>query len=163
MQIYTDGAVKYGHLGWGFVAVHNKRIVYSACGILKGPDALIKQRNVAAELKAVMEAVQWALDQHLKAITIVHDYKGCSHWVSGAWAAKNKYTQAYAMYIQRCKKQMKITFKWIKGHSSNKWNDMADALAKSGAHAAYKQAYKHQNKKNQRLSFRRHQNDYKSK
>lgn len=150
MQIYTDGAVKYGHLGWGFVVVQNKKAIYKSSGILTGPADLIKQRNVAAELKAVIEAVQWALNSGVKAITIVHDYKGCSHWITGRWAAKNKYTQAYAMYIHRCKKQIKISFKWIKGHSNNKWNDMADILAKAGAQTAYK----NHRKTNQFLSRR---------
>ena len=47
------------------------------------------------------------------------------------WKANLDMTKAYKSYIRECRKNMRINFVKVKGHSGDKYNDMADALAKA--------------------------------
>lgn len=138
IEIYTDGAIKQGHIGWGFVARNTKvnKMVYEAFGVVDGEPDLLAQRNVAGETQAVMEAIRWALTMRHKSVNIVSDYKGCIAWADGTWQAKNKYTARYKAYVNHCREKMRIVLLHVKGHSGNVWNDRADMLAKSGARLA---------------------------
>ena len=150
IEIYTDGAVTQGNIGWGFVAIQNSMVVHELFGELKGEPSLLFQRNVAGEMAAVIRALAWAKrkirkgELSVKEVKIVHDYSGCSAWPDGLWKAKNGHTQRYARYVNKCRKEVKISFKLVKGHGKNKslkdntWNDRADVLAKAGAQLAYK-------------------------
>jgi len=133
VELYTDGAVKNGNIGWGFVAVKDEQIIFESCGMLSGPEELLAQRNVAGEMKAVLEAVSWADSCGFTEICILYDYVGCYNWPLEFWSAGNEFTQAYAKFMKGKMKKLTIDWKHVKGHSGNKWNDYADMLAKAGA------------------------------
>lgn len=44
------------------------------------------------------------------------------------WKRKNQYTQAYSDFVDKYKDTV-VDFIHVKGHSGNKYNDMADMLA----------------------------------
>ena len=94
IRIYTDGAVKKNSVGWGFVALGRKRksdiILFENYGEVTGEPGLLKQRNVAGEIEAVMQAINWAYNNYYKSIVIFHDYEGCAAWPLGLWKAKNE-------------------------------------------------------------------------
>ena len=58
-------------------------------------------------------------------------YEGIEKWVIGEWKAKNELAQKYVEAMNGWKKSIRISFLKITAHSNNKYNDMADALAKS--------------------------------
>ena len=60
-------------------------------------------------------------------------------WIKNGWKTGKgdvKYRKEWMEMIERCEKLVasgsKITVSWVKGHSKNEGNDMADALANQG-------------------------------
>lgn len=129
IQIYTDGSFKNNTIAWAFVVVDRDEVIHTANGIIKTPKPdLLKTRNIAGEMKAVMRAVAWAIQQGHKRIHLYHDYTGLAEWVLGNWRAKNYYTQQYVKWMKRA--NIKIHFNHVRGHSGDTYNELADTLAK---------------------------------
>lgn len=95
-----------------------------------GSSDLAEMRNVAGEIKGAEAAMQYCLDNHIASVTIYHDYEGIAKWCSGEWAAKKPGTIAYANFYEKARKSVEIRFVKVKGHSGDKYNDLADHLAK---------------------------------
>ena len=96
----------------------------------KAGDDKWNQWNIVGEIEAAKYAIKLAYDRGLKNICIYHDLKNISLWAAGTWQAKNEYTQSYVRFIEEYSKDLEITFVKVKGHSCNKYNDLADRLAK---------------------------------
>ena len=91
----------------------------------------IALRNVSGEVLGAQKAVEFAINKGYKEVTIAYDYQGIESWALGTWKRNNKVTSQYNSFMQEKMKFIKINFKKIKGHSGNKYNDIADKLAKS--------------------------------
>ncbi|CEQ22460.1 RNAse H family protein [[Clostridium] sordellii] len=88
------------------------------------------QWNIVGEIEASKFAIKLGYEKELNKICIYHDLKNIALWASGSWQAKNEYTQDYVRYVEKYSKNMEITFIKVKGHSCNKYNDIADRLAR---------------------------------
>lgn len=88
-------------------------------------------RNVAGEMLGAMFAVKWALANGYSEIEIRYDYEGIEKWVSGEWRAKNELAVKYAESMRKWQDSIRILFSKVAAHSNNKYNDMADELAKA--------------------------------
>jgi ribonuclease HII/viroplasmin and RNaseH domain-containing protein len=88
------------------------------------------QRNVAGEIMGSKLAIDWCLSNGVKSVEIYHDYEGIGAWADKRWKANNPLTQGYRDYVAEARKSIEIKFVKVKGHSGNKYNDMADKLAK---------------------------------
>ena len=129
--IYIDGsfAVDKGNYSYGLVAVKDGEIIYKDKG--KGFDKeAVSLRNVSGEVLGAKMAVEYAIENGFKEITIAYDYQGVESWALGTWKRNNRITVEYNEFMQSKMKEVKIRFKKIKGHSGNKYNDLADKLAK---------------------------------
>lgn len=91
---------------------------------------LAQMHNVAGEIKGAEAAMRYALEHGLEKIVIYHDYEGIAKWCNGAWKANKEGTKAYKAYYDSVCDKLQIEFVKVKGHSNDKYNDMADALAK---------------------------------
>lgn len=91
---------------------------------------LAEMNNVAGEIKGSEMAIKYCLDNKIKSITIYHDYEGISKWSTGEWQAKKEGTKAYKEFYDDASKTIDIHFVKVKGHSGDKYNEMADQLAK---------------------------------
>ena len=85
----------------------------------------------AGEIKGSEAAMQYAVDHNIPEITIYHDYEGIAKWCTGAWKATKPGTIAYQSFYREITQKVKVHFIKVKGHSNDKYNDMADQLAKS--------------------------------
>jgi len=93
-------------------------------------EELASMRNVAGEIYGAMAAMQYAMDKGIRKIKIYHDYEGIAKWCQGLWKTNKSGTIAYkAFYDEACDK-LDIQFVKVKGHSGDKYNDLADKLAK---------------------------------
>lgn len=92
---------------------------------------LAEMNNVAGELKGAEKAIQFCLDNDIKSLTIHHDYEGISKWCTGEWQAKKPGTKAYKDFYDLASNKVKIQFVKVKSHSGDKYNEIADQLAKS--------------------------------
>ena len=88
-------------------------------------------RNVAGEMLGAMYAVKWAMVNGYQEVELRYDYAGIEKWVQGDWKAKNERAQKYAAAMNEWKKSIRISFLKIAAHTNNKYNDMADELAKA--------------------------------
>lgn len=127
---YVDGSYRSdtGEFSYGMVILQNGE---EHCFCQKMTDKeLAQMHNVAGEIKGSEAAMQYALDHNIPEIVIYHDYEGIAKWCTGAWKANKAGTQAYQAFYQEAIKKIKVHFVKVKGHSNDKYNDMADQLAK---------------------------------
>ncbi len=93
-------------------------------------DDMSDMRNVAGEIQGSMAAMQYCLDNKIKSISIFYDYEGIEKWCNGDWKAKKEGTQKYVEFYKNASQYVDVDFIKVKGHSGDKYNDMADELAK---------------------------------
>lgn len=86
--------------------------------------------NIQGECEACIEAIKFAIDKGCDEIHVYHDYQGISSWAKKEWKAKNDYTKGYVKRFDELHNKIKVEFVKVKGHSKNKWNDVADKLAR---------------------------------
>lgn len=132
IAVYVDGSfmVDKNNYSYGLVVVKDDVVLYEDCGIGFDEEA-ISLRNVSGEVMGAIKAVEYAVQQNYEQITICFDYQGVESWALGTWKRNNRITQGYHEFMRNEMKKIKINFKKIKGHSGDKYNDMADKLAKS--------------------------------
>lgn len=128
---YVDGSYRSdtGEFSYGMVILQDGE-EHTFCQKMTDKE-LALMHNVAGEIKGSEAAMQYAMDHNISEITIYHDYEGIAKWCTGAWKANKSGTQAYQAFYQAAVKKVKIHFVKVKGHSNDKYNDMADQLAKS--------------------------------
>ncbi len=93
-------------------------------------EGLAAMHNVAGEIKGAEAAMQYAVENNIPQIAIYHDYEGIAKWCLGLWKTNKEGTRAYKAFYEEACKKIKIKFVKVTGHSGDKYNDMADKLAK---------------------------------
>lgn len=91
---------------------------------------LASMRNVAGEIKGAEAAMQYALEHGIGKIAIYHDYEGIARWCTGEWKTNKEGTKAYRAFYEEAKSKIAVKFVKVAGHSGNRYNDMADRLAR---------------------------------
>ena len=130
VKIYVDGSYHAvtGEFSYGMVVLDGDKVEKY---FRKFQDEeLASMRNVAGEIKGAEAAMQYAVDHGLARIAIYHDYEGIARWPLGEWKANKEGTKAYKEFYEQASRQVKIQFVKVTGHSNDKYNDMADGLAK---------------------------------
>lgn len=128
---YVDGSynVKTGEYGCGVVFFYaGEQIEISQKGEEK---ELASMRNVAGEILGSQLAMQEAVRRGAGKLTIYHDYQGIASWCLGEWKTNKEGTIAYKRYYDSLRDQIRISFRKVKGHSGDVWNDRADELARA--------------------------------
>lgn len=130
---YVDGSFLNNSIGWSWVLVKDDKIIRQLYGGVDPSENT--SRNITGELKATKSAIKDAIFHNFKVIEIVHDYQGISSFIDGSFEAKTVESKEYKDFVNKCKNTygIEIIFTKVKGHSNNKYNDVADELAKKGA------------------------------
>ena len=137
IKIYTDGACHpnpNGYGGWGAVIIDNGKENHIRGGALDVTNNQMEMQACIEGLKYVTEPAE---------IVIYTDSKylknGITLWIDGwkrnGWRTKEKKpvkNQDYWKEIDKLNQFHKIEWKWVKGHSGNPGNEMADELATLG-------------------------------
>ena len=89
-----------------------------------------QQRNVAGEIMGSKLAIDHCMANGIKSVEIYHDYEGIGAWADRRWKANNPLTQGYRDFVAEARKSMDIKFVKVKAHAGNKYNELADRLAK---------------------------------
>ena len=87
-------------------------------------------RNVAGEIKGAGYIINYAIKHDIKELNIYYDYNGIEKWYTGEWKANSLIAKEYVSFALKAKEKIKINFHKIKSHTNNKYNDLADELAK---------------------------------
>ena len=93
------------------------------------PD-LAAMHNVAGEIMGVRVVLDYCREQGIPAVELHHDYEGLARWADGSWKANKPGTQSYAAFCRKAAESVRFRFVKVKGHSGDRYNDLADALAK---------------------------------
>jgi len=131
--IYTDGACKGnpGIGGWGAILMykgHSKEI----CGYENNVT------NNQMELKAAIKALsilkkECEIELHTDSKYLKNGIEcWLENWIKNDWktsAKKPVKNRDLWVKIHNLNLQYKITWKWVKGHSGDKYNEIADSLA----------------------------------
>ena len=88
-------------------------------------------RNVAGELKGAELAIRYAMLNGYRRVRIYHDYEGVAAWAAGEWQAKSEVAKVYVDFIGKASSKIEIQFQKVAAHTGNKYNEIADKLAKS--------------------------------
>lgn len=128
---YVDGSYNTatGEYSCGVVFLYGGEEIHIA---QKGTsEELAAMRNVAGEILGAELAMRKAVEMGISSLDIYHDYQGIASWCLGEWKTNKEGTRAYKEYFDSIRQDLKIRFVKVKGHSGDKYNDLADKLAKS--------------------------------
>ncbi|MDE7384924.1 MAG: ribonuclease H family protein [Anaeroplasmataceae bacterium] len=128
---YIDGSydIKTGCYSFGGVFIIEG--TYQTFSKKYEADEFSQARNVAGEIKGAGYIIQYAIHHGIKELNLIYDYVGIEKWYTGAWQANSPIAQVYLKFKNEVKDKIKIHFIKVKSHSNDKYNDMADKLAKS--------------------------------
>lgn len=134
-RAYVDGSydISSNRFSCGVVIIETDKNGVSETTELKAvfeDDVAALQRNVAGEVMGAKTAIDYCLENGIDDIEIYHDYEGVGKWADGLWKANNPLTQGYKQFIADARRIMSIRFIKVKAHAGNKYNEMADKLAK---------------------------------
>ena len=127
---YVDGSYDSltNSFSYGMVLFYNNEKFYFSKKYNNNDFA--EMNNVAGDIKGAEAAMQFCLDNNITSITIYHDYEGIEKWCNGEWKAKKEGTIQYVNFYNKVSSKVKVQFIKVKSHSGNKYNDIADNLAK---------------------------------
>ena len=86
--------------------------------------------NVAGEIEGSKKAMSWCLENGIEELKLYYDYEGIRAWCTGDWKTNKEGTKAYKAFYDEASKKLKVDFVKVKSHSGDKYNDLADKLAK---------------------------------
>jgi len=123
IEIYTDGAYSSNRNkgGWAFVVLADGEKIYSSFFYE------LDTTSNRMELQASIEAISWCLENKIKNVVIYSDSMYLIGTMTKNWK-RNTNNDLWEI-LDRYSKKLKITWKHVKGHSSNKYNILCDALA----------------------------------
>jgi ribonuclease HI len=134
VTVYTDGGCRPnpGPGGWGVVILGAGETPLE----LSGAEA--KATNNRMELRAAIEALRSLDRPHAVELVTDSEYlrKGVTEWLAGwrarGWQTAGKTAVANRDLWQALDRELgrhSISWRWVKGHAGNQWNERADALA----------------------------------
>lgn len=127
---YVDGSYLSGKMfGSGVVLLFDGEVIEEMASSFEDEEMAL-MRNVAGEIKASELAITYAIENFYDEISIFYDYEGIAKWPLGEWKANKEGTKRYRSFYEEAAKKIKINFIKVKGHSGNRYNDLADKLAK---------------------------------
>lgn len=131
LHAYVDGSFdeSIGKYAFGCIIITPNGDTVKEYGNGDNPESMAI-RNVAGEMLGAMYAIKWAIKNGYNSIELHYDYEGIEKWAVGEWKAKNVLTQKYAAFMQNQKSIIQISFKKVKAHSGDLYNEEADKLAK---------------------------------
>lgn len=127
---YVDGSynLKTKEFSYGMVILKDDKEEYFSEKFYD--EELSEMRNVAGEIMGAMKAMNYCIDSGNKSIIIYFDYEGIEKWCTGDWKTNKIGTKNYKKFYDSIKGTINVKFKKVKAHSGDKYNDIADRLAK---------------------------------
>lgn len=94
-------------------------------------DQYSDHRNVIGEIRGAEFACKYAVENAFEKLILHYDYEGIEKWATGQWKRNVEATRSYHEFFSKIKKDLEVDFVKVKAHTGNKYNEMADDLAKS--------------------------------
>lgn len=132
LHVYVDGSYNSSskRYSYGVVGVQNNIVEYIGSSSGKN-DENNNIRQIAGELNAAVDGVEYALENNHKKIVLFHDYEGICHHATGFWQRKDKSSKDYYEKMNSLiNKGIKVVFVQVKSHQEDLFNEMADTICK---------------------------------
>ncbi|MEA4882419.1 MAG: RNase H family protein [Clostridia bacterium] len=123
----VDGGIS---LGWGLLIMEGDAELLRDSGSGIPRDAW-RHFNVAAEITAVVRALEWCRENGVNQVAIHYDYLGLEMWATRRWKANTPFTKEYVRRV--AESGIKIAWFKVRSHSGDPRNDLVDALAREAA------------------------------
>ena len=138
IHVWVDGSCLQNgegplYFGWAYVILEGERELHRESGH-DVPSETRRHRNVAGEIQAVLQALEWCRARGIMAASIHFDYQGLASWVEGTWKTRTSFTQAYAERVRAL--GMTLTWHKVQAHSGATYNELVDRLAREAAQSA---------------------------
>ncbi|MGL4393785.1 MAG: RNase H family protein [Brevinema sp.] len=124
---YVDGSFMDGKISWACVIAENNELVFEGKGLVP-LSAEEGSRQIAGEVYAVLNALEYLKNTGEKTLTIYYDYKGLEMWATKKWKANSPIAQFYVAKLMQYR--VSINWKKVKAHTGHRFNEQADRLAK---------------------------------
>jgi ribonuclease HI len=134
--IYTDGACSGnpGVGGWGAILMYNKHEKKISGGNKETTNNQMEIRAVIEALKIIKKPSEIIINTDSKYVM-----DGITKWIFGwkknGWRTADRKAVKNSELWQELDQEVsrhKIEWRWVKGHSGDKYNDIADELARDG-------------------------------
>ena len=128
---YTDGGCDGNGFpnslgGYGFVVIDQAGYEFTG----HNQSAYVDVTNNQMELLAVIKALEWVESAAPGAsVDIRTDSQLVIGWCSQNWRRNSEATKPYLEQLDELQSRLSVTFTKVKGHSGDKYNEMADQLA----------------------------------
>jgi len=131
MRFYTDGSSKSHNnkrqCGFAAIGVHPQTRQEIT---LMGNLGERSNNQIGGEIEAAIRAIDYCMRNKIENLEIVHDYTGIGNWPTRKWIAKDPDARRLVAWHDKGRKMgVNTTYRWVKGHSGDKDNDIADKLA----------------------------------
>ena len=133
LKIYVDGSYDAAakQYSYGMVVLLPGGSMHQACRVFSDAPDEPSMRNVSGEIEGAKAAIDYARSHGYKSLAIYYDYEGIEKWCTGEWRCNKEATKQYNEYYDKAIKSLVIHFIKVKGHSGNRYNEIADKLAKA--------------------------------
>lgn len=127
---YIDGSYdeKTNSYSFGGVLIYNGKEYEFKRKFLSDEYSL--HRNVSGEIRGASYIINYSLKRGIKKLHIFYDYVGIEKWYKGEWKANTNIAIKYQKFAQDVKDKIEVVFHKVKSHTNDKYNDLADRLAK---------------------------------
>ncbi|ONN26556.1 hypothetical protein XJ44_08840 [Thermosipho affectus] len=128
MTIYVDGSYSdtYKVASYAFCVVENGEII----DVRKGTKMIKGGNSVVAELLGVVRALKYCKTKGITSVTIVHDYNKIPIFASSCIRTRNGIINDYIRNLVTLKRQLNVSFKKVKAHLNDEFNNMVDKLSR---------------------------------
>lgn len=139
VELWVDGACLQEadglRFGWAYLIRQNGKDLSIKSGDNIQP-YMVPERNVAAELQAVIAGLEECRRLGHDAVTVFYDYQGIEQFAIRNWTANTRTTQEYQRYITTC--PMILIWRKVPAHAGVPMNERVDRLATSAARVSFK-------------------------
>ncbi|MBR6072568.1 MAG: ribonuclease H family protein [Acholeplasmatales bacterium] len=87
-------------------------------------------RNVSGEIRGASYIINYSLKRGIKKLHLFYDYIGIEKWYKGEWKANTNIAIKYVNFAKEVDGKIEVVFHKVKSHTNDKYNDIADRLAK---------------------------------
>ena len=126
MEIYTDGSCmpNPGPMGAAYVIIKNNSIIHE--------DNFYKPKgtNNEGEYLAIQKALEYYFNVYTENVILYSDSNLAIQQLNNNWKVKDPKLIYYYNSIKLLIKNKNITFRHVKAHNGNKWNEYVDKKAK---------------------------------
>ena len=133
-EAYTDGSCKridgVDYVGYGIVILKSGEVIEQIARTINN-DFYKQSYQLGGEVKAVMETIKWCEERNIQEIVISHDLAMLEAWARDRNKAKVSISKAYKGFMR--KSNVDVIWNKVKSHNGDKYNHMADKLAKKGS------------------------------